>query len=114
MATEKNTKEAAPKVDVSRPDVRKKEMVEEFKKEEKVSVYLAPLYRPYFGNVMTISINGVSIYLPVDGKTYEIPKTYASVVEERRQAIDRLLMKQGIMASVQDNVESTPGELELL
>ena len=38
--------------------------------EPKVPMYLSPMYRPYLGNVADITINGVTIFFPVDGNTY--------------------------------------------
>jgi hypothetical protein len=37
--------------------------------EPKVSIYLSPMYRPYFGRVMGVTIQGVKIWIPVDGST---------------------------------------------
>ena len=45
--------------------------------EPKVPMYLSPMYRPYLGNVADITINGVSIFFPVDGNTYEVPRSFA-------------------------------------
>lgn len=85
----------------------------QYMREKKVSVYLSPMYRPYLGNVTDITINGVTIFLPVDGLTYEIPETFADLVNQKRMAIDAMLTKQQCMANVQTNHEHSPGELKL-
>lgn len=92
---------------------RRKALVKTYTEEEKVPMYLSPMYRPYFGNVMPVSINGLVIYFPVDGKTYTIPTTYADEIVRRRMAIDDILTKQSKMANIASNNETAPGELKL-
>lgn len=86
----------------------------EYRNEEKVPVAVSPLYRPYFGNVMKVSINGISIYMPIDNTTHKIPKTFADEIYSRIKAIDAIMRKQDRMAKISDNVETTPGELPLV
>jgi hypothetical protein len=81
--------------------------------QDKVNVSLAPQYRPYFGKVMTVSLNGIPIYLPVNGRQYAVPRDYAAVIHGRRRAVDDLLMKTNRMADVRNNFETYAGELKL-
>lgn len=92
---------------------RKKELLKTYKEEPKVAVYLSPMYRAYFGNVMRVSVNGISIYFAVDGSTQIVPQTFADVITERRIAIDSILNKQNMLADVHSNVETSPGEINL-
>lgn len=92
---------------------RKKELLQAYKDEEKVSIHLSPMYRPYMGNVLTMSINGITIAVPVDGKSYTVPKTFAEHIDARRIKIDNILKKTDAMANIADNFESSPGDLEL-
>lgn len=85
-----------------------------YRNEEKVSVAVSPLYRPYFGNVMKVSINGISIYMPIDNTTHKIPKTFADEIYSRIQNIDAIMRKQDRMSNISHNIESTPGELPLV
>lgn len=85
-----------------------------YRNEEKVSMAVSPLYRPYFGNVMKVSINGISIYMPIDNTTHQIPKTFADEIHSRIQAIDAIMRKQDRMSNISRNLESTPGELPLV
>ena len=78
--------------------------------EPKVPMYLSPMYRPYLGNVADITINGVTIFFPVDGNTYEVPRAFADEIAR----IDAMLTKQNKMADVANNYERTPGELKLV
>jgi len=117
MASTKATKTVeatAPKYTVAVAEANKHELAKEYTAEEKVPVYLAPLYKPYFGNVMPVCINGISIFFPVDGTTHMVPRSYAAIIEERRQAVDAIINKQGRMANISSNVETSPGELELI
>jgi hypothetical protein len=82
--------------------------------EEKVRVTISPFYRPNFGNVMPVGINGICVYVPCDGKTYLIPKTFADLVTERIMRVDDFITKQSRMADVRSNFDGmTPGELKL-
>ena len=92
---------------------RKKQLHHFYKNEEKVPMYLSPMYRPYVGNVMRVMINGISIFFKVDGSTQMIPKTFADEVVRRRKAIDTQITRMNKMANTSSNNESAPGELKL-
>lgn len=82
--------------------------------EEKVPVTISPFYRGHFGNVMTVSINGIALYVPCDGKRYLIPRTFADLVTERIMNVDAQIAKQSRRADVQKNFERSAGELPLV
>jgi hypothetical protein len=92
---------------------QRKELLKVYRAEKKVPMYLSPMYRPYFGNVMQVAINGISIYFKVDGSTQLVPQTFADEITSRRMAIDRTLTKQRKMADIPSNYERNPGELTL-
>lgn len=100
-------------VALQRAEARRKTLLNVYKNEDLVPMYLSPMYRPYVGNVMRIMINGISIYFKVDGTTQMIPQTFADEVTARRMAIDDILIKQNKMSDITSNAESSPGELEL-
>ena len=82
--------------------------------QDKVEISMAPMYRPYFGDVMTVSLNGLSIYFPLDGRAYKVPVAYAMIIQQRRRAVDDYITRTNKMADVQSNLEQTPGDLELI
>lgn len=94
-------------------ETKKRENHKFYMAEEKVRVSISPFYRPYFGNVMSINVNGVHISVPCDGKSYAIPKTFADVVTERIWRVDMRITKRNRQANVRDNFERYPGELPL-
>ena len=98
---------------MAQAQVRRKELYQKYKNEAKVPMYLSPMYQPYFGKVMRVSINGITIFFKVDGKAQLIPKTFADEITSRRMRIDTMLTKQGRMARVTENFEKSPGELKL-
>ncbi len=98
---------------VAEAEAERRKLSEFFKKQEKVPVSISPLYKPYFGKVMTVTINGISCAVPVDGKTYKIPESFAEEVEIRKFRQDKLFEKKKHMSDIQNNFESSPGELEL-
>lgn len=89
-------------------------LANKYRSEEKVPMQVSPLYRPYFGNVMKVCINGISIYMPIDNTTHYIPKTFADEIHSRVKAIDAIMKKQDKMANISGNLETTPGELPLV
>lgn len=104
---------AAANQEMQHAEGRRKKLVQEFQGEPKVPMYLSPMYRPYFGRIMQVSINGITIAFPVDGSTQMIPQTFADEIASRRIAVDEILNKQSRMANITANHESTPGELVL-
>ena len=91
----------------------RKALARQLKEQEYKSVQISPLYKPYFGNVMTVTINGTSVAVPCDGKTYKVPATFAEEIACRIYRQDELLQKHQRMSRISDNFETSPGELQL-
>ena len=89
-------------------------LVEKYKAEKKYKVKGAPAYQAHFGSVMSIVINGVLIAVPLDGRSYEIPESFAQVFNSRIRQIDNMALQQSALADVANNIESMPGEKDLL
>lgn len=89
-------------------------LVEKYKAEKKYKVKGAPAYQAHFGNVMSIVINGVLITVPLDGRSYEIPESFAQVFNSRIRQIDNMALQQEALADVTNNVENMPGEKDLI
>lgn len=87
---------------------------EVFKGQNKVDVVGAPMYQAYFGRQMCICINTIPIYVPLDGRHYKIPEAYAEVFNSRIASINEDMEVAKRRSSVKDNVESYPGELDLV
>ena len=100
-------------VNVAKAEMGRRQLGEKFRNEEKVPVSISPLYKPYFGNVMTVSINGISCAVPVDGQTYWVPKSFAEEVNVRMFRQNELMEKAKKLSNVQNNFETSPGELAL-
>ena len=94
-------------------DGHRKLLRDQYASEPKVDMYLSPMYRPYFGNTMRVTINGITIYFPVDGSANQVPTTFADEITRRRMAIDNMLTKQNLMAEVSGNMETAPGSLSI-
>lgn len=100
--------------EMAKVEMQKRDLANQYKNEEKVPVMVSPLYQPYFGKVMDVNLNGISIFLPIDGTTHLIPRTFADEVYERVYKVDNIIKKQRRMADIRENVESSPGELQLV
>lgn len=89
-------------------------LVEKYKAEKKYKVKGAPAYQAHFGSVMSIIINGVLIAVPLDGRSYEIPESFAQVFNTRIRQIDNMSLQQSVLSDVASNVENMPGEKDLI
>lgn len=100
-------------IDLQNAQLRKKELHKFYMKEEKVPMYLSPQYRNEFGNVMAVTINGISIFFKVDGSTQLIPKTFADEITRRRLCVDNKYNRLNKMSNIQENYETAAGEIKL-
>ncbi len=92
-------------------DLAQKNLVNIYKSEPKVAVRVAPSYAKYFGRVMRVAINGISVAVRCDGKTVELPESFATEVMRRMSEMDKYDLRSNRMADVQRNFESSPGQL---
>lgn len=94
-------------------EIRKKQLVERYRAEPKVSVVLAPQYAAHFGNIMRVTINGISVAVRVDGSAQKLPKSFADEVTRRRMTVDKTLRRMKRMADIPKNAETSPGGLPI-
>lgn len=119
MATSPKTAEAAAAKEAPKPrtianaQTAKQKLLEQYRAEPKVERSLSPLYAPYMGKVIQISINGITIAFPVDGSTHTVPESFADEIDSRRMAVDATLLKSKKMGAVRENFEHFPGELQM-
>lgn len=95
-------------------ELTRKKVSEKYQKEPKVTVSGSPMYRPYFGNNMPIIINGVAVFVPLDGQQYEIPESFAAVFLDRISRIDEQINMRKRMSAVSENIEAYAGEKSLI
>ncbi len=88
-------------------------IVTKLRKQKKVAVQISPMYRPYFGRVMTVGLCGANIYVPVNNSKHKIPKDMAAIVNERIARVDAFITRTNRMSNVQANHESYAGEINL-
>lgn len=62
-----------------------------YRGEVKVPVSVPKTFQSQFGPSLDITVNGVRVSIPCDGKTYFINKTHALHAKERIAKVDRLL-----------------------
>ena len=98
---------------VAEGEKERKMLARSMRQQEKVAVSISPLYRPYFGRTMPVTINGASVYVPCDGKTYMVPKVFADEIAVRISNQDDLIAKKRRLGDVSNNFETSPGELQI-
>ena len=62
-----------------------------YKNEPKEPITIAKSFQSQFGPTLAITVNGVRVSIPVDGKTYYINRTHCLHAKERVAKVDRLL-----------------------
>jgi len=62
-----------------------------YRGEPKVPVSIPKTFQSQFGQSLSITVNGVRVAIPCDGKTYFINETHAIHAKERIAKVDRLL-----------------------
>lgn len=91
-----------------------RDLANDYASQDKVAVNIAPLYEPYFGRVMPVVLNGIPIYVPVDGKVYYVPKSYAMEVNARIRKVNDQQKRAKRMSNVKSNHERYIGERDLI
>lgn len=97
---------------VQSAEMVRRELVKAYKAEDKMTVNISPMYRPYFGNTMSVSVNGITVFIPCDGKSYEINRTHAIEAMSRVRKVDDMLTRKQQMTDIANNVESSPGDIK--
>ena len=92
-------------------DMRQKSLINIYKNENKIPVRVAPSYAKYFGRVMHVSINGISVGIRCDGNTVQLPESFATEVMRRMSEMDKYELRLSRMSKVTNNFESSPGQL---
>ena len=62
-----------------------------YKNEPKEPISISKTFQAQFGPSLVITVNGVRVAIPVDGKTYMINQTHCQHAKERIAKVDRLL-----------------------
>lgn len=91
----------------------RKQLLSHYKSEPLVARSVSPLYEPYLGKVLQLSINGITITMPINGTVHKVPQSFADEIDSRVMAVDATINKAKKMSSVAENVESYPGELQM-
>lgn len=97
--------------EVADADMRQKSLLQVYRNEPLVPVRIAPSYAKYFGSVMRVSINGIVVSVKCDGKTVQVPETFATEISRRMANMDAYDLKTSKMANVRENLDVTPGSL---
>jgi len=105
--------EAKAAVAYNKLELKRKQLVNVYKNETKVPVTVSPFYAPYLGRVVRVSVNGIIVDIPADGKTYQVNKTHADHIVSKIKRIDAMIARQKRAGDVSNNFEYSPGELHL-
>lgn len=110
--------EAAPAKEVSSEammhtaETRRRKLSKVYKNQELIGVSVPPLYKPYFGESMVVTINGFTVVVPCDGRTYQVAEVFATEIMSRLNKTNEIIEKGKSMANVSGNHEKSMGELK--
>ena len=90
----------------------RKSLFKHYMEEEKILVTVSPFYAPYLGKNVMVSLQGIAVFVPANGKGYRIPKSFAAELFDAISKIDERQQKLNRMADVQQNLESSIGALK--
>lgn len=93
-------------------ELKRRALLQHYKNEDTISVNISPMYAKYFGKVMTVSIQGITVAIPCDGKTRKYNKTHAIEALSRLRKIDASITRKERMKDIVNNVETSPGEIK--
>lgn len=88
-------------------------MADIYRNEPKVTISISPLYVNEFSRNQPVSLNGIMLRVPTDGRNYDVPESFAMEIKSRIAAADEKFKRLNKMSDVQHNHERTPGELKL-
>lgn len=100
-------------VEINQRDKQRQKLGLKYKNEAMVPVNIAPFYKPYFGSQAMVSVNGISVYVPCDGRVHNIPATHAGVLIDSMDQINKNIERNNRMSNVQKNVEDGIGSMQL-
>lgn len=100
--------------DTANRDRRRRKLAAVYRAEKKVPLMIAPFYAAYFGKVMTVSLNGIPVYVPCDGHPHDVPESYAMTVQQRLNAVNEQLALQTRFSNVSSNLETSPGAARMI
>lgn len=120
MATKKDSPAVETKASVAKSaeqslhavEMKRRSLLKVYKSEDTIPVAISPLYKPYFGASMTVSVNGISIIIPCNGKAYHIPETHATEALGRIEKINLMIDRAKKLTDIKENAETTPGEIK--
>lgn len=95
-------------------ETQRRSLAQHYKEEKRIQVSGAPSYQAHFGRQMPICINGIMVYVPLNGQQYEIPESFAAVFLERLANVNAMENRRSKMADVASNNERYAGESEFI
>lgn len=104
-------------VDLTELQLRQTQFLDKVRNEPKIPVSVAPQYAAEFSNNMRVTINGISVFIPIDGKIYMVPETFAAEIQRRvakvNQKLNRFKKKGNGVSNNLVFEEKSIGEIKL-
>lgn len=104
---------SVPSDNVAKAELNRKRLLEVYKSEPTIARSISPLYKPYMGKMIQISVNGITIYFPVDGSVHQVPESFATEIDSRIEAINATILKSQKMSNIAENHETFAGEIKM-
>ena len=96
---------------------RQNQFLDKVRNENKVPISVAPQYASEFSNNMRVTINGISIFIPIDGKQYMVPETFAAEIQRRVYKVNQKINRFKRKGNLSNDViieEKSIGEIKFM
>lgn len=97
---------------IKRRDGQRQAAARAYEQEEKILVSISPSYRPHLGKTAHASLNGISVYVPVDGRPYRVNKSHAALILSSIRKYDDQMLRGEKLGKINQNVEQRPGDIK--
>lgn len=103
-------------MDLAQLQLKQAKFLETVRNEKKVKISVSPQYAAEFSNNMRVTINGISIFIPIDGREYLVPESFADEIKRRVHKVNQKLnrfKRKGNENNVVMLEEKSIGEIKL-
>ena len=102
----------SPEMAYQHHEQRRRALVKQYREEPLFPVSVSPFYAPYLGSTVPISLQGILVYVPADGRIYKIPESFAAELIQAMAKIDDRQRKIQRLSNVSANIERAVGEIK--
>lgn len=117
MADKKKALRSTVKSDMNRQKKlaeKQKEVLNTYQNSKYKTITIPPMYAPYFGNTMRVTINCITVTVRCNGTPHKVPLPHYKEIRGRMTARDNIMRIQNNMSDAKGAIfERAPGDVNL-